>query len=231
MLSSDSHSDRIQVGGSLAGLMAGIILRRLGHDVLILESSSSSLRIDHGAGLSVGPFAQEFVTKYDLTGEPYSVFTPGIQYLDADCKVKKFMKKEMAMSSWGALYYRLRANFDGYKSDFCPLPPVLKKEGLGKGAIEMNSKVTGVNYTSGSVSVDYRDVAKNIDKSIAGDLVIAADGSSSTIRQILLPTIERAYSGYLAWRGFVLESEMSGEAMKIFNTFSTFVYRGGYIVG
>jgi 2-polyprenyl-6-methoxyphenol hydroxylase-like FAD-dependent oxidoreductase len=219
-----------QVGGSLAGLMASIVLRRLGHDVLILESSSSSLRIDHGAGLNAGPFAQEFLARYDLTAEPYFIPSPGIQYLTLDCKVKKFMKLPLAMSSWAVLYYRLRANFDGLKSDFCPVAPMIDKEAQGRGVIEMSSKVTDVSYEEGRVTVDYRDMKKGTDKSMKCDMVIAADGASSTIRQILVPQIQHTYSGYLAWRGLVPENEMSEEAMKIFSTFSTFSYPGGYII-
>jgi 2-polyprenyl-6-methoxyphenol hydroxylase-like FAD-dependent oxidoreductase len=94
----------------------------------------------------------------------------------------------------------------------------------------MSSKVTDVSYEEGRVTVYYSDMEKGTDKSMKCDLVIAADGASSTIRQILVPEIQQTYSGYLAWRGLVPENDMSKEAMKIFSTFSTFSYPGGYII-
>ena len=48
------------------------------------------------------------------------------------------------------------------------------------------------------------------------DLVVAADGPSSSIRKILEPSVERTYAGYVVIRGTVPEPEGSPEALEVF---------------
>lgn len=62
------------------------------------------------------------------------------------------------------------------------------------------------------------------------DLVIAADGTSSKIRQILQPGLQRKYVGYIAWRGTALENEISEMTKAIFAEKTTlFVLDRGYV--
>jgi 2-polyprenyl-6-methoxyphenol hydroxylase-like FAD-dependent oxidoreductase len=210
--------------------MNGVVLKRLGHNVRVLEANSSTDRADHGAGITVGPKAQEFLGTYDLTKEPCGVYCPGLQILNVDSRVKFSVKRPMQMSSWNVLYYRLRANFDGYKSMFCPKPP-LKMQSDGEALLEIGAKVTDVSYIDGLVTVDYTNVVRDTNHSAKADLVIAADGASSTIRQIMMPELQRNYSGYFAWRGYVPENEISEETRQLFDPkLSFFTYSGGYIL-
>lgn len=209
--------------------MAGIVLTRLGYDVQILEQNPSSTRTENGAGITAGPDAKEFFARYDAVDEQYSLFCPGVGYLDADSKIKKFWKRPMLMSSWNVLYYRLRANLDGFQSTFCPKPPVLP-QGQGKATMNLGARVKNISYLDGKVLVDYDDEQSGKNDSIEGDLVIVADGASSTFRDKLHPGIERVYSGYLAWRGIVPEDQVSEESKKsIGPNFTAFTYAGGYI--
>ena len=210
--------------------MHGIALKRLGHYVRVLEQNPTSTRTDQGAGITAGPQAEGFFKSHDRTGKPWSVPCPGFQILDVNSKVKRFVKRPMQMSSWSMLYYRLRANYDGYKSELCPDPPSRQDED-GEAIFDAGKKVTSVAYADSMVTVGYKDIITEEDLSIQGNLVIAADGASSTVRQIMLPGVQRVYSGYVAWRGCVLESEVSEETRKVFDPqFSAFVYPGGYIL-
>jgi len=56
------------------------------------------------------------------------------------------------------------------------------------------------------------------------DLVIGADGPSSTIRSILLTKVQREYAGYVAWRGTVLESAASESLKETFLDHFTFFH-------
>lgn len=54
------------------------------------------------------------------------------------------------------------------------------------------------------------------------DLLVAADGPRSTIREHLLPGTAPHYSGYVAWRGLVAESDVAGPVGSAFA--DTFVF-------
>ena len=47
-------------------------------------------------------------------------------------------------------------------------------------------------------------------------------GASSGIRKIVAPYVQRQYSGYVAWRGTVIEKEISDESRKAFGDKMTF---------
>jgi len=209
--------------------MAGILLRNLGHKVQILEQSELSERKEQGAGLTIGPQVQELLSKYDSIKEPYSIDCPGIQYLDGESKRSKFVKRPMQFSSWNTLYYLLRANFDGFKSEFHPDAPAPPK--LGEAQIQLGAKVTNVTYDKTHVNVEYTNVSDGTAKSVNADLVIAADGTSSAVRQLLLPEIKRDYAGYLCWRGNVDEEDVEPATREILQQFfNANTYSGGYIL-
>jgi 2,6-dihydroxypyridine 3-monooxygenase len=46
-------------------------------------------------------------------------------------------------------------------------------------------------------------------KDVVADLLVCADGLASTARGILLPDVEPAYAGYVAWRGTTHEANLS----------------------
>ncbi|KAI9794620.1 MAG: hypothetical protein M1816_004507 [Peltula sp. TS41687] len=213
----DTPKNIVIIGGSLAGLMHGVMAKRLGHNVHILEQSPQSHRAGHGAGITAGPQALEFFAEYDLYKEPFSIDCQGVQFIDRSSRVMRFWKRPMQMTSWSTLYYRLRANFDGLESEYCPEPPtVTEKE--GRATYAPGKRVVDISETDGSVIVECEDLINGGRESFRGDLVIAADGSNSTSRRILLPEVRRPYAGYVAWRGTVPESEISEETRKIFDS-------------
>ena len=56
-------------------------------------------------------------------------------------------------------------------------------------------------------------------------------GANSRIRTILEPQVKRQYSGYVAWRGTVAESEISEESRKVFSQMtSSFAAKRSYIL-
>ena len=62
---------------------------------------------------------------------------------------------------------------------------------------------------------------------VTADLVIAADGPSSTIRKIFEPSIERKYAGYCVMRGTVPESQGSQAALEVFRERFCFFHAPG----
>lgn len=133
------------------------------------------------------------------------------------------------MTSWDVLFRLLRHRVDGRDaSEYLTgeekgkVEEVLRaKEGVGE-----VGKGLGV-YANGCVVQSVEDAGedgvrvrwKNEDgevKDATADLVFAADGASSAVRRQLLPSVERKYVGYVAWRGTVDEQDLSPEATDVF---------------
>lgn len=211
--------------------MHGVMLTRLGHNVHILEQNTE-LRTQ-AAGINAGPNVQKFFQDHDLCKREYGLPSTGARFLsevNRALKQRYFLKMPSTKNTgWEILYYRLRANFDGLKTGYCPetLP---RAEDRGKAVYDMGKRVTDLSYSAdeGLVTVDYVDVINGGGGRRYADLVIAADGFSSITRQLVSPVpIQRPYAGYLAWRGTVLENEMSEEAMTLFKT-DTSIWMGSH---
>lgn len=101
---------------SLAVLIQGVIIKRLGHKTHILEQHPASIRYVQAAGISVGPYIQEFLRRLDHCDGTYALQSPGLQYVDKDLNVTGTRGSLMAFTSRNLLYYRLRAKSDGLKS-------------------------------------------------------------------------------------------------------------------
>lgn len=204
--------------------MQGIIIKRLGHNVTILEQHLSSTREGQAAGIVTMEHSHAFMSTHDLLqDQPYAVACSGVQFLDKDLKVTGGFDRPMRMSSWNVLYYRFRANFDRLTSSHCKTPPS-EPNGNGKAVYDQGKSVKDVRYEDGSVIIDFEDLVNNASGgrgSIRADLVIAADGSTSYVRQLLQPHLKHTYAGYVAWRGTVLESDVSDEARNTFKLKTT----------
>lgn len=204
------------------------MLKRLGHNVNILERSTSLN--GQGAGILARENVQAFFSKHDLCDQPYFVKAEAkLQFLNKAATVIRVWKAQLCMTSWDTLYYRLRANYDGLQSDYVREPPPNRK-GDGKVTYENGCTVTNLRYGDGVVTLDF-------ERSIGGggtlhaDLVIAADGPGSNIRRMLFPNVERKYVGYAAWRGTIVESEVSSEARLLFGSCCNyFNYDSGHIL-
>ncbi len=128
------------------------------------------------------------------------------------------------------MYFTLRANFDGLESEYCAVPA--SEHGDGEARYEVGRKVVAVRDLGigKGLEVECELMMKDGDEArgerpedeketLRGDLILAADGPSSTVRRIVCPEVQRSYAGYVAWRGTVPENEAS-ETLK-----KTFVYR------
>ena len=146
-----------QVGGSLAGLMHGVMIKRLGHNAHVLEQYTSSSREGQAAGISTGPQMRELLHKFDLCDGKYALVNPGIQYIDTHLNVIRFQEVPMMLTSWNVHYYRLRANFDGLKSEYFQKLRE-EPEGQGKAVYDTGKRVTDVTYANGQLTLMFDDL-------------------------------------------------------------------------
>ena len=204
--------------------MPGIAIKRPGHNVTILEQHLSSTREGQAAGIVTLEHSHAFMNKHDMPQtQPYAVGCTGVQFLDQNLIVTGGSNRPMRTSSWNTLYYRFMANFDGLPSPY-GANPTPESEENGKAVYDQGKTATHVSYSDGNVTVDFEDLMKKASsghKSLQADMVIAADGSTSHMRQLLQPQLKHTYAGYVAWRGTVLESDVSEEARNTFKLKTT----------
>jgi 2-polyprenyl-6-methoxyphenol hydroxylase-like FAD-dependent oxidoreductase len=185
----------IIAGGSIAGLFAGALLRDQGFAVDVFERSGEALE-SRGAGIVSHPelfeaLKQVGATPHDsLGGDSLGVEVVGRIVLDRDGTAIGEHPLPQIMLSWDRLYRVLRAVFpDGHYH-------------AGR-AIESFDQDHGV-------TVHLADGGRE-----RADWLIGADGIRSTVRRQLLPDLEPAYAGYVAWRGLIEERAMSAGAQAV----------------
>ena len=173
------------IGGSLGGLFAAHMLRRIGWDVQLFERSGDDLAT-RGAG--IGTHAELFAVMQEI-GVPIDA-NLGIALqervcLDRDGEVSHRLPMVQTMSAWARIYRPLKDAFPAERTRF-------------------NARLTAVECKDGGVTACFADGTRE-----EGDLLIGADGIRSTLREQLLPAAQPRYAGYVAWRGLVPESDMS----------------------
>ncbi|KAF1949569.1 FAD/NAD(P)-binding domain-containing protein [Byssothecium circinans] len=183
------------VGGSLAGLMHGVMLRSLGHNVHILEQADD-VRESHMVGVCCAADSLEFLQRFDRLSTDFTMKSERLQFLKQSGLLSHYFKAPRLITSRDALYWRLRANFDGYASDYYPDPPPVQYEGSGQGVVWAQTKVTSVDLQGDKVVVSFQKEGDSVQHRTA-DLVLGAEG-------------------YVAWRVTVPESELSPETLQVF---------------
>ena len=158
-----------------------------------------------------------------------SVVSPDFRLINSKGELMKRMGIEQTFSSWEAIYDRLRANFDGLTSSYVPEPPA-KSKGEGVAKNSFGKTVTGLQGTRDGVSIEIQDQTGFIQTNSV-DIVVAADGPSSTVRQMFVPESKRKYAGCSRWRGIVAGSGISVKTREILGEMTTFCQMdGSYII-
>lgn len=184
-------SRAIVVGGSIGGLTAALLLRRLGFDVDVYERTPTSLD-GRGGGIVLQPDTIRWFAECSTQHpEQVSTSTHYVQYLDSDNTILHRDNAPWSYTSWGTFYRALLADFG------------TEHYHLGEYAagFEEDDRGVEVRFASG-----LRERA---------DLVVFADGITSPSRRKISPESELEYSGYVGWRGTVLEKDVSPETFEL----------------
>jgi 2,6-dihydroxypyridine 3-monooxygenase len=178
----------IVVGGSFGGLTSALLLREQGFDVDLFERTPALLD-GRGAGIVLQPDTVRWITDrhQDIAVEDVSIGSSVLRYLGAGNSVVHQEPAAWRFSSWTTLYRTLLRDFG------------TERYHLGEFAVGLDQDDEGV---------DLRFVSGRRERA---DLVVFADGISSTGRRRLLPHVRPRYSGYVGWRGTVPENEVSAE--------------------
>jgi 2,6-dihydroxypyridine 3-monooxygenase len=173
------------VGGSLGGVTAGLVLRDVGCDVQVFERSRSPLQ-ERGAGIAVLEATVRYLVEHGVVAlDGICTSTEWLRYLNLDGSVRYEERRGYRFSSWNTIYRTLIG---------C----------LGEDRYRLGSEAVGFSQDESAVTVAFADGSSR-----RCDLLVGADGVSSTLRGLLLPEVHPRYAGYVAWRGTVSEDLLS----------------------
>lgn len=177
-------------GAGLGGLTAAIALIRRGINVVVCERTAAFSSV--GAGIQLGPNATRVLQSLGLehllqpvvsepeskevrlwsTGEAWTLFDLG-----EDCR-----------SRFDAPYWMV------HRGDLHDVL-VRELERLAPGALRVDAPAVSVSQTETSAKLH---LANDI---VTGDVVIAADGVHSVLRDVLSASPAARFTGLMAWRG------------------------------
>jgi 2-polyprenyl-6-methoxyphenol hydroxylase-like FAD-dependent oxidoreductase len=170
----------IVIGGSLAGLFAGLLLRR--HFAVDIYERADAGLAGRGAGIATHAMLWEALDAAGIAWrDGLGVAVETRRFFERDGRMSLEYPYRQIVTSWDRLYNMLRDAFPAahYHS--------------GK-------ELVAVEERAGSV------VARFADGSVAeGDVLIGADGLRSKVRARFLREVIPVYVGYAAWRALVPE--------------------------
>lgn len=195
--------------------MCGIMLKDLGYNVQIFEQSAASLREDHASGISVGPHVREFCTLHRISLESISYHSPEAQIYETKHNSKRNMIYPLHVTSWKLLFKLLKDHFCEQTVSSGDISEASRPADHQTLVYELGKMVTSINEREGSMEVLFDNLTTGHQRSIKADLVIAADGGSSSVRKLVQPDLRRPYAGFCAWRGLIPEKEISDETKAV----------------
>jgi 2,6-dihydroxypyridine 3-monooxygenase len=179
------------IGGSLGGMMAALALRGAGCAVDVYERVPQRLE-GLGAGLRIVPeMARLLQQRAGIDLAPVSTFVSRFRHVGKDNRIISEVETPGQFTSWGSLHRALADAFD--EEHYHP----------GETCIDIAERPDGVEvrFASGRIA--------------EADLVVFADGILSTGRRLLAPDAELDYAGYVTWRGFVPEDEVTADTREV----------------
>jgi 2-polyprenyl-6-methoxyphenol hydroxylase-like FAD-dependent oxidoreductase len=187
----------IIIGGSMSGLLSGLLLRRAGWTVDIYERVESELS-GRGAGIVAQYELIERLRKLGLATDELGVNITTRKILDADGQLTHEIECPQVLTAWERVYRLLRDAF----------PPDRYHRGRGLAKFTQSAANVRAYFSDGEI--------------VEADLLVGADGIRSTVRQQCLPEVAPRYAGYCAWRALIAERAFPSDVHRELFAFMTF---------
>jgi 2-polyprenyl-6-methoxyphenol hydroxylase-like FAD-dependent oxidoreductase len=190
------------IGGSMSGLLSGLLLRRAGWTVDVYERVESELS-GRGAGIVAQAELIERLRALGLPTAELGVHITTRKILDAQGHFTYSCRCPQVLTAWERVYRLLRDAF----------PPAHYHRGRGLARFTQDATKVTAHFSDG--------------ESIAADLLVGADGIRSTVRQQCAPDVVPLYAGYSAWRALIAESAFPPDVHRDLFEFMTFALPPG----
>ena len=192
----------IVIGGSMSGLLNGLLLRQAGWTVDVYERVDSEL-----SGRGAGIVAQaELIARLRTLGLPTDELGVAIttrKILDTQGQFTHEFACPQVLTAWERVYRLLRDAF----------PPQHYHRGRGFTAFTQDATKVTAHFSSG--------------EKVDADLLVGADGIRSTVRQQAAPDVLPRYAGYSAWRALIAESDFPTDVHRDLFAYMTFALPPG----
>ena len=192
----------IVIGGSMSGLLSGLLLRRAGWAVNIYERVDSELS-GRGAGIVAQAELIERLRALGLPTHELGVAITTRKILDAQGRFTHELESPQVLTAWERVYRLLRDAF----------PAAHYHRGHGLARFTQDAAAVTAHFSDGEKAV--------------ADLLVGADGIRSTVRQQAAPDVTPLYAGYSAWRALIAESAFPPDVHRDLFEFMTFTLPPG----
>lgn len=178
----------IIIGGGIGGLSSAIALRKVGWDVAVYEQNDRLT--ESGAGIVLAANAMKALKSLDTAERIREEGTPvGVAELRT--------WKGSLLARLPAQKQAMRYGTPSYLIHRGSLQSILYSQSLDLGVtVKLGKRYAELNESTAGVEVRFTDGT-----TASGDLLVAADGYRSKIRNLLFGHIPLRYSGYRAIRG------------------------------
>ncbi|XP_010914953.1 uncharacterized protein [Elaeis guineensis] len=191
----------VVVGGSIAGLSCAHALISAGWQVTVIEKSGAAPSgSPTGAGLGLDPQSLEIVGRWISNPDLLRDITLPLT-IDLNQAIDSAKKMSWTLARDESCNFRAAHWADLHSVIYKALPPGIVLWGHQFLSFQISNDKSSVLTKSRILQTD--EIVE-----IVGDLLVAADGCLSTIRQHFLPNFNLRYSGYIGWRGVL---DFSGE--------------------
>lgn len=185
-------------GGGIGGLTAALAFQKLGHQITVLEQSPFLDEV--GAGLQISPNGMRVFEALGVSARvEKDAFRPRAQELrfgKGGGRILSIPLRDASRARWGGEYLHV------HRADLVQaLASALDDRQVN--AVQLGRQVVSYVQNADSVTAQLHDGT-----SIAGDLLVGADGIHSAIRAQMLGPDKPRFTGHVAWRAVVPVSEL-----------------------
>jgi salicylate hydroxylase len=180
------------IGAGIGGLAAALALAQAGFAVEVYERAPAL--VDQGAGITMAPNATRVLFHLGLESALLSTAaspeaTEYRHYRTGEVLMRIDHRDSRARYGYPHLRFHRWDLLEAMATRLARIAP---------GALRVGRKLDGLRFAGRSVVMSFAD-----GQAIPADLVVAADGIRSAVRDILFGPTSATFTGFVAWRGLV----------------------------